>query len=142
MDILIKIKQSFFDRDKVVNALRKAQRREFSRYGAFVRTAARTSMRRRKQSSEPGNPPSAHVGTLRDLLFFSWDGDSLSVVVGPATTRKPTGVPHLLEMGGIAFRPAGKGGIKPAKYPAYPYMQPAFKKTVSKLGKSFRGSVR
>jgi hypothetical protein len=41
-------KQGFFDRAKVKNAVDAGTRRVLSRFGAFVRTRARTSIRKRK----------------------------------------------------------------------------------------------
>jgi hypothetical protein len=54
-------KGSFFDRAKVKNAVDAGTRRVLSRFGAFVRTRARTSIRKRKGTSPPGGPPHAHV---------------------------------------------------------------------------------
>ena len=50
-------KQGFFDRAKVKNAADAGTRRVLSRFGAFVRTRAKTSIRKKKGTSPPGSPP-------------------------------------------------------------------------------------
>lgn len=93
------IKRFFFDRDRVLKAVSRARRRALSRAGAFVRTRARTSIRKRKGTSPAGSPPYSHVGTLRKGILFGYDPARESVVVGPvgfAGSRAPS----LLEFGG------------------------------------------
>lgn len=98
----------FFDREKVFRAMDKAKLRALSKFGAFVRTRARTSMRKRKKPSAPGTPPSAHVGTLKKLLYFAYDPATKSVVVGPvpfgAAARQNVGAPEVNEYGGTVRR--------------------------------------
>src|SRR5688500_3112527 len=93
-------KGGFFDRPKVLKALDRANKRALSKAGAFVRQRAKTSMRKRKGTAPSGEPPYAHVGLLRKLMFFAYDAQRKSVVVGPARINTPTGVPGLLEHGG------------------------------------------
>ena len=130
------VKKYFFDRERVMRAAERAQVRLLSKFGAFVRTTAQRSMRQRKKgSSEPGQPPLAHSGELRKLLFFSFDPITKTVVVGPLGFKK-SDVPHLHEFGGVAIR---KG--KPAKYPARPYMKPAMLAELPKFASLFRGQI-
>lgn len=95
-------KRSFFDRDAVTAAMEKGERRALSRFGAFLRTRARSLIRKRKRASAPGQPPSSHVGYLRKFLFFAWDSATRSVVIGPALlgSKSPLPVPAVLEGGG------------------------------------------
>lgn len=105
----MRIKEMFFDRKAVIDAVDKAKRAALSRGAAFIRTAARSSIRKRKKPSPPGSPPSSHTGLLRRILF-GWDPSTKTVVVGPMKTNqvffdgqsKPvTGtVPGILERGG------------------------------------------
>lgn len=100
----------FFDRARVVSAVSKAERRVLSKFGAFVRTRARSSIRTRKKASQPGRPPSSHTGILKGYLFFAYEPSRRSVVIGPAKTNQVffrmdgtpvTGlVPEVLEYGG------------------------------------------
>lgn len=60
----IKIKELFFDREKVQRAMDRGTSRALSRAGAHVRTSARSSIRTRKYgfTSQPGSPPFDHTG--------------------------------------------------------------------------------
>lgn len=117
---LVQWKEFFFDRLAIEKAAGKAAVRALSRFGAFVRRAAQTSMRyRTKGNSAPGSPPFAHKSKrlaalkrmkrarhngalLREFLFFAYDPGSKSVVVGPVgfKSRGGTPVPELHEKGG------------------------------------------
>jgi hypothetical protein len=101
--VTLKVVNSFFDRDSVISAMDKATRKALSKAGAFIRTRARSSMRRRKSASSPGSPPSVHKGTLKNLLFFSWDPATKSVVIGPEKFARGE-APNLNEFGGTVTR--------------------------------------
>ena len=81
----------FFDTDRVKRAAGAAARRNLSRAGAFVRTAARSSIRKRKAVSAPGQPPSSHTGLLRKFIFFGYDPARKTVVVGPMRLNQKIG---------------------------------------------------
>jgi hypothetical protein len=96
-----KLKSLFFDRAAVINAMDAKTRRVLSRFGAFVRRRDRSSQRRRKKVSDPGSPPSAHVGLIKEMTYFAWEPESKSVIVGPAFLNRPQpGVLVLIEKGG------------------------------------------
>jgi hypothetical protein len=95
-------RQSFFDSAAVQSAVDRATLRVLSRFGAFVRTSARSSIRKRKAVGRPGEPPSSHEGSLKRLILFAFDTQSQSVVVGPARFRAGE-APPLLEFGGTAL---------------------------------------
>jgi hypothetical protein len=80
-------KGSFFDRESVIKAEDAASRKTLSKFGAFVRRRAQTSIRPRRDVSQPGQPPSSHVGTLRKMIFFAYDKDRRSVVIGPTLLK-------------------------------------------------------
>jgi hypothetical protein len=102
-------KAGFFDRPAVQSATDRATNRNLSRFGAFVRTRSRSSIRKRKGISEPGQPPSSHVGTLKKFIFFSFESTTKSVVIGPTRTAEGGEAPALLEHGGTAaFTPPRK----------------------------------
>jgi hypothetical protein len=90
----------FTDWPALKASFKRATKSVLDKAGAFVRTSARTSIRKRKHAAMPGAPPSSHIGRLRDLIFFSVDEDR-SVIIGPmlSKTQSPT-VPELLELGG------------------------------------------
>ena len=143
-------KRMFFDRKRVVDATDRATRRVLSKFGAFVRQTAKRSIRRRKRPSRPGQPPSSHVGLLKRRIFFGYDRDKQSVVIGPAPInasggRSPYGdttVPELLEEGGRVRRRESGGQTKTLHYRPRPFMGPAFEKEQPKLPAMWRNSVR
>lgn len=133
----------FFDRTKVMNAVDKATGRVLSRFGAFVRQTAKSSIRRRKNPSKPGQAPTNWTGLLKKFLFFSFDRSKRSVVIGPARLNKPShDAPELLEKGGTAQRKDRRGKRRRARYRARPYMGPAFEKEKKQLSRLWRDSVK
>jgi hypothetical protein len=122
-----KLKDFFFDRSVVERSLDTATKKNLSQAGRFVRTRARTSMKRRKNrvnkktgkeiSSPPGRPPFAWsedpVATLKNILF-AYDPSRQSVIVGPVGLNQKQylggqlragTVPELHEFGGrMGFR--------------------------------------
>lgn len=119
-------KSLFFDRQVVLDSMDKAERKVLSKFGAFVRKRARTSIRKRKKPSAPGTPPSSHVGSLRRGILFAFEPEQHTVVIGPLFFPKGTGkrtgviqrshtVPEILEYGGTlvkirkVFTPTGPG---------------------------------
>lgn len=141
----LRIKDLFFDRPAVLRAVDKARRESLSKAGAFVRQAARTSLRKRKGTSPPGRPPHSHTGTLRRWIRFVYDRDSNSVVVGPARLNKPGDAPHALEFGGtttVARRRQDRLDTRRVRIARRPYMGPALEKEAPKFPKLWANSVR
>jgi len=165
MPSIVEFKTRFFrDLDKIQNATERAAKRSLSRFGAFVRTRARSSMRRRKKASAAGQPPSAHVGLIKQFLFFAYEPRDKNVVIGPALlggkSRSGQTVPELQEYGGeTQVQEAqlsgdlwvGQGRVKidgrpvrlrRAKYPERPYMRPAWEAELPKAPGMFKDSIR
>ena len=134
-------KEGFFDRQKILDSVDAATRRVLSKFGAFVRTRARTSIRKRKGTSAPGSQPYSHVGTLRELIFFSYDREAQSVVIGPTLASDPTGAPENLEYGGAADLPEGRKSRR-VKIKPRPFMGPAFEAEKPGLPAMWKDSVR
>lgn len=132
----------FFDRQPVKDAVDKATRSRLSKAGAFVRTTARDSIRKRKAVSEPGAPPSSHEGSLRRLILFAFEKTTESVVVGPKLFKQqnPTG-PNLLEFGGSFLR-RDRNRSRTLRYRPRPFMGPALEKEAPKFPDLFKNSVR
>ena len=141
--IRFEVKQLFFDSPKVVRAVDRTTRRVLSKFGAFVRRTARSSIRKRKRTSEPGSPPSSHTGLLKRFIFFGYDAQKRSVVIGPErlTQRGRGEAPHLLEYGGTGSVQR-KGKRRRAKVRARPFMGPAFEKEEPKLAAMWRDSIK
>jgi hypothetical protein len=86
-------KGGFFDRDKVKRAVDAGTRKVLSKFGAFVRQRAKTSIRKRKGTSPPGSPPYSHVGLLRRFILFAYNPQRKSVVIGPTLTKEGSPAP-------------------------------------------------
>ena len=161
-------KGNFFDREKVQRAVDAGTKRVLSRFGAFVRQRAKTSIRKRKTISPPGGPPHSQGGQLRNGILFSYDPAGKSVVIGPVLlngSRTSPTVPELHEFGGtvpgngreVWFTNAvgrdAKGkfvsnGRKLVRldgalvYPARPFMRPAFRAEIKgRLAAQLKGFV-
>lgn len=136
------IKQLFFDRQAVTSRVAPATRKVLSKFGAFVRRTAKGSIRQRKTAAPPGSPPSSHTGLLKKFIFFGYDPQRESVVIGPTRLdRRGQGeAPSLLEYGGQTTL-VRRGKRKRATYRARPYMGPAFEKEQPKLPAMWRDSV-
>jgi hypothetical protein len=136
-------KAGFFDRPAVQIATDRATNRNLSRFGAFVRTRSRSSIRKRKGVSEPGSPPGSHVGTLKKFIFFSFEPTTKSVVIGPTRTSGAGTAPELLEHGGNSrFVPPRQRRPVAARYRPRPFMTPAFVEEQKRLPDLWRNSVR
>jgi hypothetical protein len=136
-------KEGFFDRKKVMDAVGRGKRKVLSKFGSFVRQRARSSIRKRKGISAPGSPPSSHVGLIRRFLFFSYDADRDSVVIGPARlggTVDPDALPAL-EYGGPSTA-ISRGKRRKIAVKARPFMGPAFEAEKPGLPAMWRDSIR
>lgn len=145
MRIGIVTKQMFFDRQEVLAAIDTSAKKVLSKFGAFVRTGARHSIRKAKGASKPGQPPHSHVGLLRDKIVFGYDTEARSVVIGPLPLRSMGTIPPLLEYGGRAVRSVKVGKRRQNKTVTYaprPFMGPAFEKELPKLPAMWAGSVQ
>ena len=136
-----KITHLFFDSPKILRSVDKTTRKVLSRFGAFVRRTAKQSIRKRKKASVPGTPPSSHTGLLKRFIFFGYDRQKDSVVIGP--TRLTEGsrgdAPSLLEYGG---RTTLKGKKKTrVRIRSRPFMGPAFEKEQSNLPSLWKNSI-
>ena len=141
--IRFEITKLFFDKKAVRDKVDAGTRRVLSKFGAFVRRTARSSIRKRKKPSAPGSPPSSHIGLLKKFIWFGYEPAKRSVVIGPARLSQAGRgeAPHLLEYGGIG-RIEHRGKRKRAKVRPRPFMGPAFEKEQPKLPAMWRDSVR
>jgi hypothetical protein len=142
---LITSYKGFFDRSNLRKKIDAATRRALSKAGSFIRTRARSSIKRRKKSSKRGEPPSAHTGLIKKILF-AYEPSNKSVVVGfEKLNAKPAGqtgtsktVPELLEFGG-----SGKlwRTGKAATWEAFPTMGPALQAEAPNFPDLFSNSL-
>lgn len=137
-------KRGFFNTERVKRAVGAAERRVLSRYGAYVRSDARKSLRRRKSSSDPGQPPRVHTKPGLRFILFAYDFRKGSVVIGPVrlhggTTYGQTTVPELMEFGGTV---KSWRDDEIVHYEARPFMGPAHEKNLPELPAMWRDSIR
>ena len=125
------IKKLFFNTKAVTSAVDRATRKVLSRFGAFVRTRAKSSIRKRKKASQPGKPPHSHTGLLRRLIYFGYSPSRQSVVVGPEKLNKSGNVPRVLEHSGTTTIVDG-GKKRRVRIKARPFMGPAMIKELPK----------
>lgn len=136
---LKEFKAGFFDRQTVQRAVDKAARKNLSKFGAFVRRSAQTSIRSRKRISEPGQPPSSHTGLLKRHIYFAYDGQKKSVVIGPVAWKKRGSftVPEVLEYGGQIRETKYRYNYRPR-----PFMRPAFEKEKARIKDIWKDSIK
>jgi hypothetical protein len=146
------VKGMVLDAPKVMRSVDAATRRVLSRFGAFVRTAAKSSIRKRRRESEPGQPPSSHTGLLRRFIYFGYDSTKRSVVIGPTLLNKEGGesVLSALEHGGeTVISTLYKSGRNKhlnkrvrVTIAVRPFMAPALKQELPKLPAMWANSVK
>jgi len=139
----MKVTRLFFDRKAVTDNVDRAARRVLSKFGAYVRRSAKSSIRKRKRASLPGQPPSSHTGLLKRFIFFGYDPGRQSVVIGPVRLmgRNRGEAPPLLEYGGRTTLKR-KGKKRRVRIRARPYMGPAFEENKKHLPAMWANSVR
>lgn len=137
----------FFDAPAVMDATTRAERRVLSRFGAFVRRRARSSIRKagpRTRSSQPGRPPKSHTGLLRRHILFGYDRDRHSVTIGPARLagRISSTALEALEYGGQSIV-GGRRRHRRVNVKARPFMGPAFEKELeTSMPDMWKDSIR
>lgn len=169
LSLTIQVKDLFLDRQAVIERVDRAKLRALSKAGAYIRRRARSSLRRRKAISAPGQPPSVHsqdkIATLKNI-WFVYDPGEQSVVVGPVGLHGSSQpVPQLMEFGGTSrvfeASPIARGnrwvpvGKRPprwakrtrtrrAKYKARPFMGPSLDKEIEagKISSVWAGAVK
>jgi len=138
---ICKVKSLFFDSSAVIAAVDAATRKVLNRIGGMIRLTARRSIKKASSKtavSKPGKPPLSHTGLLRNYIYYSFDPQAKSVVVGPVALKaKGKDVPHTLEYSG-STRIKGKN----VHIAARPYMEPALKINQPKMAALWKNSVR
>jgi len=127
-------KALFFDRPAVLRMMTRKERSMLSRFGAFVRQRAKSSIKisRKNENSQPGEAPKGHTDRLRKQIYFSADPSRRSVVIGPTLFGNKTGEElAALEQGGMSTITESAGGAARKRRRVYvrarPFMLPAFK---------------
>lgn len=156
------MKEGFFDREKVINAIAPATLKALKEFGRQIRKRAQKSLVYADDVSSPGSPPHAHksqtitkkskstgktrtrsVSFLREYIFFAFDKANESVVIGPArlnSTLAPQSL-HALEYGGTSIV-REKKTTRSMTVRARPFMRPALAADLHKLPPLWRNSIR
>jgi len=124
-----------FNPARINAAKERAERRFLFRGSAFVRTAAKRSIRRRKDRSKhspPGTPPFTHTGRLRNAVRFAVDARRGRSVIGPSRS--------IVGRSGGAHEQGGR--FKGDSFDRRPFMAPTLDKTQERLRELWRDSVR
>ena len=148
---LYRIKSQFFTAKGVADGLDAGTRKSLTKFGAYVRRRAKSSLKYKDGPAPPGQPPHVHrsatfkrkkgkggkkpqpVSPLRELIFFSYDRERKSVIIGPAIGGSRSGAPRTLEESGQA-----KINGKTVFVRARPTMRPAFEIELAKVDGDFR----
>ena len=148
-------KAYFFTARDWEEVMEPAEIKALSLAGAYVRQSAKGLIRRRKNPSNPDQPPTKWTGLLNKMMFFAYDPWTHSVVVGPAFLSHPhknvytfpqKTIPGTLEFGGrervgyASTLPSGE--VLPAnrvvRIAARPFMRPAEEKARPKYMEEWR----
>lgn len=154
---LARVKGLFFTAAGVRDQVDAATRRVLSKFGAFVRRRAKSSLKYKDGAAPPGQPPHVHRTTrftvragkkgakkqqpaspLRELIYFSFEPATRSVVIGPALGGSRSGAPEKLEKGGVAKSSDGRAVVVRPR----PTMRPAFEIELRRVGNDFRAVIR
>lgn len=120
-------------RQKTLAELSKDERRRF-RIRESIGKREGWKAKRPLASSAPGEPPRSVTGLLKQHIFFIYEPQERSVLVGPADLNRNTNAPENLEKGGTVKLSGGRFRIEPR-----PYMKPAFDKNVDNLPRMLVG---
>lgn len=135
---LRRVKGLFFDRAKVKGMVDDGTRKVLSKFGYFTMRDARQSIRRRKAISLPGKPPTNRSDLLKKGIFFYYDPETRTVIIGPIGNGT-SNVPVALEKGGWSFN---KRIRKNQLVRKRPYMAPAAERQQGKLPELWARSAR
>jgi hypothetical protein len=137
-----------------------ATRKNNSRWGAYARQQARSSLHYGTGTSAAGQPPTVHrtmlraktskagvrrlqaVSPYREFILFAWDESSRSVVVGPVRLPDKRGdAPAALEHGGMSVI-VSDGHEVTVSIAARPTMGPAGERANRELANIWKDSIR
>ena len=121
-----------FAEDRLLGAMKQANRKALGRVGAYVRKAAVNSVRKSKKASAAGTPPNTRRGLLKHAVLFGVEAGAGRVVIGPARS-----------LIGISMTAHEFGGrYRGREYPRRPLMGPALEHAAPRLPKLWENSLR
>lgn len=147
LQLTMKVVDLFVDRPAVRQAVEKARKKNLIRWGALTRKIARNSLRRRKKSAQPGNPPHTHSPAPNlKTIYYAFDTQTKTVVVGPVLLGSNAGspLPEKIQKGGVVIQRVGtrrKPKLRRTRMRAFPFMGPAMEKSADTAPDLFRDSI-
>jgi len=155
----------FFNHKSIKKYTDRRTARFLSKFGAFVRRSAKSSIKpggKSNKTSKPGEPPRSHTKALKSGIFFAYNKYNDSVIIGPVIVPTKYGgadALNALEEGGHIMgmiASVSGGGRNNAgqfqkkrfsnfrevklKIQARPFMKPAFEKEKSKINTIWKSS--
>lgn len=166
MPSISQFKRTFFDARRVTDPAERVIKTKLSRFGAFTRRTAKTSIKKapkvdasgkikrgrkkkgveyRDAVSKPGDPPFGHGQQLyKKFIYFGYDAAKQTVIIGPALFKRqgPYIVPEIIEKGGdvLIVRPGRRP--RPARFRARPAMQLAHDAELPKFMVGLKDSIK
>lgn len=129
-------------RQKALGELTEDERKIYERrIKAWKKDKGKKKPKRPMASARPGEPPRSVTGLLKKFLFFAYDAQKKSVVIGPAKLNTKSDAPSVLETGGMTTVRTVKGR-RTATIKKRPYMAPALAKNEAKIQEMYRDSIR
>lgn len=128
----------------VVKAFQDAGEAVGKRFGAFVMTTAKQSIRKGK-TSKAGDPPrTKQAGSPLKQIRFAYDAVSRSVLIGPIklSGKQTKDALQVTESGGTATRRVRGGRRVRVKYDARPFMMPALEKRAPELPLLWKNAIK
>jgi len=142
-----------FEGNRVRDRADRVERRNLFRGAAWIRTAARRSIKPGKKPAAEGKPPHSHTKTLKTGIRFAYDPRAHSAVIGAVLVpgkQRQTGAraPEATEQGGratITRRGPDGGRMRyTVTFGPRPFMEPAKEKaaTEDKLAPFWKDTIR
>jgi hypothetical protein len=127
--------------NKLLDKLEKTSIRNLYKLGAYAKKIMSRSMRSRKTKSLPGQPPHAHLKSIKRTIRFAVDERNMVVLVGPSRASgsgwdplNAETVPQGLDRGmRVRMLDPRTRKIKTAVIKPRPFRAPAKEKAIEKL---------
>lgn len=143
---------AFFTSSAVTKKVKPAARKVLSKFGSYVRQTARQSIKNKKRSVA-SQPPANRTGKLKRFIYFGYDTNKNSVIIGPAkltNTVSDTALISLEEGGSTDIlthsfdKARGKHSVQRSRVfvAARPFMKPAFDKELPKVPSMWKDSIK
>lgn len=114
--------------ERIVKAAERSRRGNLNAVGYLISTIAKGLIKRGRQKSLPGQPPTTRRGLIRRAIRYEVAADRKSVVIGPASS-----------LAGTAGQPHEHGGrYRGGRFPQRPFMGPALQEAIPLIGPKYK----